>query len=103
MNVIAVFKYFSVFMDKKSVRKMDKSTVLKKMSDMLMLQYNMEYLEWIFDRYGEDNLLDRCIKFSSMNKFMLKEFQAAVTPGKFYSMFVRFEIIFIQSSYRMVP
>ena len=70
-------------MDRKSVRKMDRSAVLNEMTDMLELQYNMDYLERILDKCGEDNLLDKCRKISSGNIFQLKTFQATVSPGKF--------------------
>lgn len=37
-----------------SVKKMDRTAVLNKMSDMLKLQFNMDYLEWLFDQYRKD-------------------------------------------------
>ena len=77
-------------MDENSVRNMNRTTLLNKMTDTLKLQYNMGYLEWIFDKCGEEQLLDRYLKFASGNTFMLKPFQAAVAPGKFCSIFVRY-------------
>lgn len=70
-------------MDGKSVRKMDRSAVLNEMTDMLELQYNMDYLERILDKCGEDSLLDKSRKITSGNIFKLKTFQATVAPGKF--------------------
>mmetsp|Transcript_40994 Transcript_40994/g.65943 ORF Transcript_40994/g.65943 Transcript_40994/m.65943 type:complete len:496 (-) Transcript_40994:652-2139(-) len=69
------------FMDENSVRNMNRTTLLNKMTDTLKLQYNMGYLEWILDKCGEEQLLDRYLKFASGNTFMLKPFQAAVAPG----------------------
>nr|XP_022332998.1 uncharacterized protein LOC111130340 isoform X2 [Crassostrea virginica] len=72
------------FMDGKSVRKMDRSAVLNEMTDMLKLQYNMDYLERILDKCGEDSLLDKIKKITSGNIFQLKTFQATVAPGPKY-------------------
>nr|XP_022334764.1 uncharacterized protein LOC111131490 isoform X2 [Crassostrea virginica] len=72
------------FMDGKSVRKMDRSAVLNEMTDMLKLQYNMDYLERILDKCGEDSLLDKIRKITSGNIFQLKTFQATVAPGPKY-------------------
>ena len=77
------FNTLSDFTDENSVKKMDRTAVLHNMSDMLKLQFNMDYLEWLFDQCREDTLLERCQKFSSENKFLLKTFQAAVSPGMF--------------------
>ena len=80
-------------MDEKSVRKMDRSAVLNEMTDMLKLQYNMDYLERIFDKCGEDSLLDKSRKITSGNIFQLKTFQATVAPGKLYLLFAIIQII----------
>lgn len=77
------FNTLSDFTDEKSVKKMDRTAALHKMSDMLKLQYNMDYLVWLFDQCSEHTLLERCQKFSSENTFVLKTFQAAVSPGMF--------------------
>lgn len=54
--------------------------ILFKMSELLKLEYNMTFLEWIFDKCKERDLVIKCQQFSADNQFQLKCFDTKVTP-----------------------
>lgn len=80
---IHVFKFsFEEFMDEKSVKLMDTSKMLSELLDLFQLQYNFSFLEWIFEKCGENDLVKKCQKFSSENQFQLECFRTKIVPRK---------------------
>lgn len=68
------------FMDEKSVKLMDTSKMLRELLDLFQLQYNFSFLEWIFEKCGENDLVKKCQKFSSENQFQLECFRTNIVP-----------------------
>lgn len=68
------------FMDEKSVKLMDISKMLGELLDLFKLQYNFSFLEWIFEKCGEYDLVKKCQKFSSENQFQLECFRTKIVP-----------------------
>lgn len=68
------------FMDEKSVKLMDTSKMLSELLDLFQLQYNFSFLEWIFEKCGENDLVKKCQKFSSENQFQLECFRTKIVP-----------------------
>nr|XP_034326955.1 uncharacterized protein LOC105349046 isoform X4 [Crassostrea gigas] len=62
------------FVDHKRVEKMNPTKMLNELSDMLKLQYNMSFLEWIFDKCGKPKLVKDCQQYSAENQFQLECF-----------------------------
>lgn len=56
--------------------------ILYKMSELLKLEYNTTFLEWIFDKCKERDLVKKCQQFSAENQFQFKCFDTKVTPRK---------------------
>lgn len=56
--------------------------ILFEMSELLKLEYNMTFLEWIFDKCEARDLVEKCQQFSAENQFQLKCFDTKVTPRK---------------------
>lgn len=54
--------------------------ILFELSEQLKLEYNMAFLEWIFDKCKAMDLVEKCQQFSAENKFQLKCFHTKVTP-----------------------
>lgn len=69
-------------MDHKNVEKMDRTKMLNELSAMLKLEYNMGFLEWMFDKCGEPKLVRECEDFSAKNQFQLECFNTNITPCK---------------------
>lgn len=66
---------FQDLMDQECVRKMNTTRLLNELSDTFKLQYNMSFLEWIFEKCGDHQLVEKCQKFSSGYKINLECFQ----------------------------
>lgn len=47
-------------MDEKSVKLMDTTKMLSEMLDLFKLQFNFSFLEWIFQKCGENDLVEKC-------------------------------------------
>lgn len=73
---------FKEFVDHNRVEKMTPSKMLKELSDMLKLQYNMSFLEWIFDKCGKPKLVKDCQQYSAKNHFQLECFNTNFTPSE---------------------
>lgn len=73
---------FKEFVDHKRVEKMNPSIMLKELSEMFKLQYNMSFLEWIFDKCGKPKLVRDCQQYSAENQFQLECFNTNFTPSK---------------------
>lgn len=71
---------FEDFMDHERVKKMNPSEMLNVLSDMFKPQYNMGFLEWMFDKCGEPKLVKECQDFSLKNPFQLECFSTNFTP-----------------------
>ncbi|XP_065944413.1 uncharacterized protein [Magallana gigas] len=65
-------------MDQECVWKMNTTRLLKKLSDTFKLQYNMIFLEWIFEKCEDHQLVEQCQKFSAGHIFNLECFQTNV-------------------------
>lgn len=65
------------FMDPESVVKMNTTRMLSELSELFKLQYNMSFLEWIFEKCGEHDLVEKCQKFSTGNHFQLECFNTS--------------------------
>lgn len=68
------------FMDPKSVVKMNTTRMLSELSELFKLQYNMSFLEWIFEKCGEHDLVEKCLKFSAGSHFQLECFNTSFIP-----------------------
>lgn len=68
------------FMDPESVVKMNTTRMLSELSELFKLQYNMSFLEWIFEKCGEHDLVEKCQKFSTGNHFQLECFNTSFIP-----------------------
>lgn len=68
------------FMDHESVVKMNTTMMLSELSELFKLQYNMSFLEWIFEKCGELDLVEKCQKFSAGNHFQLECFNTSFIP-----------------------
>lgn len=62
-------------MDQECVLKMNKTRLLNELSDTFKLQYNMNFLEWIFEKCIDHQLVEKCQKFSYGHNFNLECFQ----------------------------
>lgn len=69
-------------MDEKSVKLMDTTKMLSEMLDLFKLQYNFSFLEWIFQKCGENDLVDKCQSFSSEKQFQLESSRTKIIPSK---------------------
>lgn len=69
-------------MDHESVVKMNTTMMLSELSELFKLQYNMSFLEWIFEKCGELDLVKKCQKFSAGNHFQLECFNTSLIPRK---------------------
>lgn len=69
-------------MDEKSVKLMDTTKMLSEMLDLFKLQYNLSFLEWIFQKCGENDLVEKCQNFSSKKQFQLESFRTKIIPSK---------------------
>lgn len=69
-------------MDEECIKTMDKASLLSEMSDRIQLQHNMEYLEWIFKKCGETDLVDTCHTFLKGNTYRPEGFKTKVFPSK---------------------
>lgn len=74
--------FFQDFMDHESVVKMNTTMMLSDLSELFKLQYNMSFLEWIFEKCGEHDLVEKCQKFSAGNHFQLECFNTSFIPRK---------------------
>lgn len=68
------------FMDHESVEKMNTTKMLSELSVLFKLQYNMSFLEWIFEKCEEHGLVEKCQKFSAGNHFQLECFKTSFIP-----------------------
>lgn len=71
--------FFQDFMDHESVVKMNTTMMLSELSELFKLQYNMSFLEWIFEKH---DLVEKCQKFSARNHFQLECFNTSFIPRK---------------------
>lgn len=69
------------FMDEKSVKLMDTTKMLSEMLDLFKLQFNFSFLEWIFQKCGENDLVEKCQSFSSEKQFQLESFRTKIIPS----------------------
>lgn len=69
------------FMDEKSVKLMDTTKMLSELLDLFKLQYNFSFLEWIFQKCGEYDLVEKCQNFSSEKQFQLECFHTKIIPS----------------------
>lgn len=76
--------FFQDLMDQECVWKMNTTRLLKKLSDTFKLQYNMIFLEWIFEKCEDHQLVEQCQKFSAGHIFNLECFQTNVIACKPY-------------------
>lgn len=60
----------------------DTTTMLNQLSNTLKLQYNMSFLEWIFDKCGKFDIVKKCKAFSEENQLKLECFDTHYTPRK---------------------
>lgn len=67
-------------MDQESVKKMNTTRLLNELSDTFKLQYNMNFLEWIFEKCKDHQLVEKCQKFSDGHIFNLECFQTNLLP-----------------------
>lgn len=67
-------------MDQECVQKMNTTTLLNELSDTFKLQYNMNFLEWIFEKCKDHQLVEKCQKFSYGHIFNLECFQTNLIP-----------------------
>lgn len=67
------------FMDQDFVG-VDTTTMLNQLSNTFKLQYNMNFLEWIFDKCGECDIVKKCKAFSEENQLKLECFDTNYTP-----------------------
>lgn len=67
------------FMDQDFVG-VDTTTMLNQLSNTFKLQYNMSFLEWIFDKCGECDIVKKCKAFSDENQLKLECFDTNYTP-----------------------
>lgn len=81
---------FQDFMDPKSVVKMNTTRMLSELSELFKLQYNMSFLEWIFEKCGEHDLVEKCQKFSAGSHFQLECFNTSFIPRKKFMGFFKF-------------
>lgn len=72
---------FKGFMDQDFVG-VDTTTMLNQLSNTFKLQYNMNFLEWIFDKCGECDIVKKCKAFSEENQLKLECFDTNYTPRK---------------------
>lgn len=79
-NCLRIF--FKDFVDPECVKEMKTTKMLTGLSDMLKLQYNMGFLEWIFDKCEEPKLIKECQDFSAKNQFQLECFNTNFTQSK---------------------
>lgn len=73
---------FKEFVDHERVEKMNPTKMLNELSDMLKLQYNMSFLEWMFKKCGKPELVKDCQQYSAENQFQLECFYTNFTPSK---------------------
>lgn len=73
----------------------DTTTMLNQLSNTLKLQYNMSFLEWIFDKCGEFDIVKKCKAFSEENQLKLECFDTNYTPRKYCSKIFYFIIFLI--------
>lgn len=66
--------------DHKCLEQETGTRILLKMSELLKLEYNINFLEWIFEKCKEKDLVKKCQRFSAENKFQFKCFDTKVTP-----------------------
>lgn len=69
-------------MDQECVQKMNTTRLLNELSDTFKLQYNMNFLEWIFEKCIDHQLVEKCQKFSDGHNFNLECFQTNLLPRK---------------------
>lgn len=69
-------------MDEKSVKLMDTTKMLSELLDLFKLQYNFSFLELIFQKCGEYDLVEKCQNFSSEKQFQLECFHTKIIPSK---------------------
>lgn len=80
---------FKEFVDHKRVEKMNPTKMLNELSDMLRLQYNMSFLEWIFDKCGKPKLVKNVQQYSAENQFQLECFNTNFPQSKSNVLFTR--------------
>lgn len=80
---------FEDFLDHERVKKMNPNEMLNELSDMLKLQYNMGFLEWMFDKCEEPNLVTECQDFAAKNQCQLECFNTHFTPSKYSAPIIR--------------
>ncbi|XP_056021854.1 uncharacterized protein LOC125649231 isoform X2 [Ostrea edulis] len=68
------------FIEKEMVKVMDTNAILEHLSKNFKLQYNMCFLQWMFNKCGAHYISESCRKFVSENQFQLLCFHANATP-----------------------
>lgn len=74
--------FLKEFVDHECVGRMKPTNMLNELSNMMKLQYNMSFLEWIFGKCGESKLVKECQEFSAEHQFQLECFNTKFTPCK---------------------
>lgn len=60
-NLLVIYIiFFEDFMDFKFVVKMNIIRMLSELLEFFKFQYNMSFLEWIFEKCGEYDLVEKC-------------------------------------------
>lgn len=67
-------------MDQECVQKMNTARLLNELSDTLKLQYNINFLDWIFEKCKDHQLVEKCQKFADGHIFNLECFQTNLLP-----------------------
>lgn len=70
-------------MDYECVGRMKPTKLLNELSNMMKLEYNMSFLEWIFDKCGESKLVKECQEFSAEHHNQLECFNTNFTPCRY--------------------
>lgn len=76
-------------MDYECVGRMKPTKLLNELSNMMKLEYNMSFLEWIFDKCGESKLVKECQEFSAEHHNQLECFNTNFTPCRYQAPFTR--------------
>lgn len=88
--------HLSDLVDPECVGKLLPTKMLNELSSMIQLQYNVSFLEWVFDKCGESKLVKECREFFTENQFQLECFNTNFTPcgeGQFFEIqFMVFEL-----------
>ncbi|XP_056021845.1 uncharacterized protein LOC125649228 isoform X2 [Ostrea edulis] len=70
------------FIDENTLRKLDTSSLLRHLQANFKIEYNLYFLQWIFEKCSAHQLSEECFEFASKHRFPLLYFQSKPLSGK---------------------